>query len=323
MSNKIKFARSVNKNNIPAILDYGEPGYIKGQEMIIGNGDGTGFIVNDWNNLINKPDVEDTIVTIIAGELIPAYTPLAVNSSGQGIIADKSSTARARVYGFSLNSGDVGDTINIQVAGDITNLDWSFTPGMTYYLGQTGALVNTYLGFVSTDYVSPLGIAKSATTLAVNIELGFSLGVLSVNGRSGSLTLTPSDVGLGKVENTPLSNYVKRFGNTTPQTEELLAYLTITGAQACRFDIFYYTEDMMNVRYETLLVAIGASDQITWNAVTTQDIGDTSGIKPVIGTNNSNIELGFDISSGDWMFAITAHPIVLGANTVLYTAKPI
>lgn len=320
MSNKIKFARSVNKNNIPAILDYGEPGYIKGQEMIIGNGDGTGFTVNDWNNLINKPDVEDTIVTIVAGETIPAYTPLAVNGSGQGIIADKSSTARARVYGFSLTAGNAGDTINIQVAGDITDPDWSLTPGMTYYLGQAGALVNTYLGFVSTDYVSPLGIAKSPTTLAINIELGFALGVLSINGRSGSITLTASDVGLGKVENVALSSYVKRFGNAVAQSEEVLAYLTVTGAQACRFDIFYYTADMANVRLETLLVAIGANDAITWNAVTTSDIGDTSGIAPEIGTSNSNIQLGFNITEGNWMFSATAYPVTLPGSTVGYSA---
>ncbi len=375
MSNKIKFARSVNKNSIPAILDYGEPGYIKGQEMIIGNGDGTGFTVNDWNNLINKPDVEDTIVTIVAGETIPAYTPLAVNSSGRAIVADKSSTARARVYGFSLTPGNVGDTINIQVAGDITNSLWSFTPGMTYYLGQAGALVNTYLGFVSTDYVSPLGIAMSATTLAVNIELGFALGVLSVNGRSGSITLGLSDVGLTNpiitakggtglqtigpadsllgvtdsgdrleykslvagdgivIDNTagvitisstssPASQQA-HFSNSVAIIEETLAFLTVEGALGCRFDIVYHTADMANVRCESIIATIGAADAITWNAVTTQDIGDTSGIAAVISTADSDIELGFEVADGSWFFAITAYPITTGTVTYLVAGIPL
>lgn len=323
MSNKIKFARSTNKNTLPEILDYGEPAYIKNQELIMGNGDGSGFTVNDWNNIINKPDINDHTTTIVAGEVISAFTPIAVGPEGTAIVADKSSTARARVFGFALESGNPGDTIKAQQSGDIENPNWALVTGMTYYLGQNGALVNTYLGFTSTDYVSPLGIATSPTALAVNIELGFALGVLSINGRAGSITLTASDVGLNKVENVPISSYVKRFGNTTPQTEELLAYLTVQGAQACRFDVFYYSEDMMNVRYETLLVAIGANDQITWNAISTQDIGDTTGIKPVIGTNNSSIEVGFDITSGSWMFSITAYPVLLGTNTVSYTALPV
>ena len=374
MSNKIKFARSTNKNSIPAILDYGEPGYIQNQEFIVGNGDGTGFTVNDWNNLLNKPDVEDTIVTIVAGETIPAYTPLAVNSSGEGIVADKSSTARARVYGFSLNAGDTGDTINIQVAGEIVNPSWALTPGMTYYLGQTGALVNTYLGFVSTDYVSPLGIAKSPTMLAVNIELGFALGVLSINGRSGSITLTPSDVGLSNPVRTTTggtglatigdasqvlgvnlagdaleyktikagdgikiedeanvitisaiaqSSRQAHFSNDTAITEETLSYLTVEGALGCRFDILYHTADMTNVRCESILATIGADDAIVWNSSTTQDIGNTSSIQPVFSTTSGDIELGFAVTSGAWFFVITAYPIstgvvnfvVLGATT--------
>ena len=372
MSNKIKFARSTNKTNIPQILDYGEPGYIKNQEFIVGNGDGTGFTVNDYNNLINKPDPLDHTVTIVAGMTIPAFTPIAVNASSQAVIADKSTTALARVYGFTLTAGDLGDTLLVQVSGDIENPAWNLSPGMTYYLGQSGALVTTYSGFVSTDYVSPLGIALTATILAVNIELGFSLGVLSVNGRSGSITLTPSDVGLsnpvratqggtglqtlgdadqllGITPNGLALEYKTlvagdgiaiekaagtitisatasvthpTFHNSTALIEETLAYLTVTGALGCRFDIVYHTANTANVRCESILATIGADDTINWNATTTQDIGDTSGIKAILGTTSGDIELGFDVTSGEWFFVVTAYPIALGAVNYVVAGVP-
>jgi hypothetical protein len=53
-SNKIKVARSTTRANLPT-LDYGEVAYVKNQELLVGNGDGTDFVVNDYSNLTNKP----------------------------------------------------------------------------------------------------------------------------------------------------------------------------------------------------------------------------------------------------------------------------
>jgi len=99
--------------------------------------------------------------------------------------------------------------------------------------------------------------------------------------------------------------------------------LTITGARACRFDVLYYTQDMLNMRMETILVAVGANDAITWNAVRTSDIGDTSSITPVMSTDNASIELGFTITAGEWMFTVTAYPTSLPGNSPSYATLAI
>lgn len=55
MSNKIRIARSVSRANLPSVLEYGEFGFINDTKLIVGNNNGTDFVVNDWNNLINVP----------------------------------------------------------------------------------------------------------------------------------------------------------------------------------------------------------------------------------------------------------------------------
>ena len=55
MSNKIKIARSTTRANLPPSLDYGELAFVNAHRLIVGTSEGTDFVVNDWNNLINVP----------------------------------------------------------------------------------------------------------------------------------------------------------------------------------------------------------------------------------------------------------------------------
>jgi hypothetical protein len=173
MSNKnlIKFARSMTRNNLPVSLDYGEPAYVKNAEFIIGNGDGTEFVVNDFNNLTNKP---------------AAANP--------------------------------------------------------------------------------------------------------------------------------------QFNCITPQTGEILNYLTINNVRACRFDIVCNSSDLSNLRMESIVVVIGASDTISWNSTSTQDIGNTSGIQPVLTASEGSLALGFAITSGSWIWSVVCYPVATAGATPTYTA---
>jgi hypothetical protein len=407
MANKIKVARATTRQNLPHILDYGELGYVKNSQLLVGNGDGTEFAVNDWNNLINRPTGD--FVSIIASDNLAPFTPVAVDENGHAVVADKGSELRARVYGFTRSSAYSGFSVSLQIGGNITNPAWFLTAGTTYFLGTAGDLVPSTAGFIATDIIAPLGIALDAHTLALNIEMGYLPGVTSMNGRAGAITVTKADVGLANVENTKLSTWIgttnisivgvitsgtwngntitvdrggtgltapgaantllgvaadgqhleykelvagdgisftydagkitvsstgatskAEFYSTVPITEEVLNFLTLSGAGACRFDVVLYTEDMHNVRFETLLVAVGADDTITWNSITTQSIGDTSAIQPVVSTLNFNIGLGFTVDSGSWMFSISTYPVtrpgyVVSATTPTGTtsiAKP-
>jgi hypothetical protein len=394
-SNKIKIARSLSRGNLPNVLEYGEPAYVKNAQFIIGNGDGSEFVVNNWNNLINRPTGD--FVSITAGDNLAPFTPVAIDENGHAVVADKGNELRARVYGFTQSSASTGSPVNLQISGNITNPAWSLITGTTYFLGTAGDLVSSTAGFIATDIIAPLGIALDTHTLALNIELGYLPGVTSMNGRAGAVTVTQADVGLANVENTKLSTWigttnistvgvitsgtwngntitVDRGGtgltapgaantllgvaadgqhleykelvagdgisftydankitvsssqpqfNTLIQTNDVLDYLTVAHSLACRFDVVYYTEDRVNVRFETILATIGANDTVSWNAITTHEIGDTSGITSIISADTMKIVYGFGITSGSWRVSVVPFAIALPGLEPTYAALPI
>lgn len=64
MSNKIKIARSTTRANLPTVLEYGEFGFVNAKKLIVGNNDGTDFVVNDFNNLLNVPDFANAVTSV-------------------------------------------------------------------------------------------------------------------------------------------------------------------------------------------------------------------------------------------------------------------
>lgn len=224
MANKIKVARATTRQNLPSVLDYGELGYIKNSQLLIGNGDGSEFILNDWKNIVNRPTGD--FVTIVAGDNLTAFTPVAVNENGRAVVADKGNELRARVYGFTRTSAYLGYPVELQIGGSLVNPAWSLTAGTTYFLGTAGGLVPSTAGFIATDIIAPLGIALDAHTLALNIEMGYLPGVTSLNGRAGAVTVTKADVGLADVENTKLSTWA---GTTSISTVGVISSGTWNG----------------------------------------------------------------------------------------------
>lgn len=172
--NRIRFARSVTRNNLPATLEYGEPGYIKNDRLIIGNDDGTEFIVNDWNTLKNKPDLAglETTVSFTADEAIQAYRVVRIKpSNGHVVRASRASLSTAHVVGIVTTDVTDQSAALVQSSGVVTNSNWSWTPGNYIYLANTvGDLTEDISGFSDTDARCLIGIAISATEILLDLE---------------------------------------------------------------------------------------------------------------------------------------------------------
>ncbi len=183
-SNRIKIARSLSRENLPSVLEYGEPAYVKNVKFVLGNGDGSEFVVNDWSSLLNKP----TSFSATAAEDIPAFRFVAQDSSGELILANRTSLAEATVVGISTEEILTDETGTVLRSGSITNPAWSLTPGLQYYLDTDGTIRST-VPDLSTDAVAAIGTAQTSTTLFVSLnaprlhDLGAPDGYTSINPR--------------------------------------------------------------------------------------------------------------------------------------------
>lgn len=104
--------------------------------------------------------------TIIAGQAV--YKDAA---SGEYLLADNNSaTAAARApKGIALNSASNDQPLAVLESGDIT-LGAALTPGVAYYLSDTPGGIGPVADLASGEYPCVIGIAKSATVLAVDIN---------------------------------------------------------------------------------------------------------------------------------------------------------
>lgn len=172
--NRIRFARSITRNNLPATLEYGEPGYVRNDRLIIGNDDGTEFTINDWNNLKNKPDLAglETTVAFTTDETIQAYRVVRIKpSNGRVVRASRASLSTARAVGIVTAEAVNQSTALVQSSGVVGNPLWTWTPGDYIYLSNTvGDLTNDISGFSDTDARCLIGIAISATEILLDIE---------------------------------------------------------------------------------------------------------------------------------------------------------
>jgi hypothetical protein len=219
-SNRIRIARSLSRENLPNVLEYGEPAYVKNAQFIIGNGDGSELVVNDWNNILNKPI--SSSFTATAAEDIPAYRFVAQDSNGKLILANNTSLAKATVIGIATAEILTDNSGSVTRSGEVTNPSWTLTPGTQYYLDINGNIIDTAPSG-TTNVVTALGTALTSTKLYIDPnaprlhDLG-TYGVTSVNNRVGPVTINSSDVGLSDVENTKLSTWVGTANVTTVGT---------------------------------------------------------------------------------------------------------
>lgn len=108
----------------------------------------------------------------LAGEAITAGKAVYQSSATKKwLLADSdSATAEARrAGGIALNGAALNQPIAVHVAGDIT-IGAALTPGTAYYLSDTAGGICPLADVGSGEYVCQLGLAKSASVLAVSIQ---------------------------------------------------------------------------------------------------------------------------------------------------------
>lgn len=83
--------------------------------------------------------------------------------------ADHATAAARQPRGIALNGASLGQPLKIQMRGDIT-LGATLTPGTTYYLSNTAGGICPVADVGTGEYFCTIGIAKSATVLAIGIN---------------------------------------------------------------------------------------------------------------------------------------------------------
>ncbi|WP_421579498.1 hypothetical protein [Shinella sp. M31] len=111
-------------------------------------------------------DIGTAGTTITAGQAV--YLDTATN---KWLLADtNSATAAARVASaIALNSASLNQPISLHKSGDIT-IGATVTAGVAYYLGGTAGTIVPVGDLTTGDYPQIIGIAKSATVLAVDFQ---------------------------------------------------------------------------------------------------------------------------------------------------------
>ena len=108
----------------------------------------------------------------IAGETITAGKLVYKSSTTKKwMLADSNSvTAEARqTQGISLNGASLNQPLKVHTSGDIT-IGATLTAGVAYYGSDTPGGICVVADVGSGEYVCLLGVAKSTTVLAVDIQ---------------------------------------------------------------------------------------------------------------------------------------------------------
>ncbi|RZJ44953.1 MAG: hypothetical protein EON87_08700 [Brevundimonas sp.] len=127
-------------------------------------------------------DITITAASVLAGENSNQKTGLAGEALTAGKVvyldgatntfklADNNAAAALRdAYGVALNGAAAGQPVAVHRSGDLT-LGAVLTPGVAYYLSDTPGGVCPVADLASGEYVVLLGLAKSASVLAVDIQ---------------------------------------------------------------------------------------------------------------------------------------------------------
>lgn len=107
----------------------------------------------------------------VAGATITAGQVVALNTTtGKYVLADADGAAGIdRPRGIALNGASDGQPLAIVKAGDVT-FNAVLTAGVSYFLSPTPGGIAPRADVLTADIVTHLGIAKSTTVLALDIQ---------------------------------------------------------------------------------------------------------------------------------------------------------
>ena len=80
----------------------------------------------------------------VAGHALTAGDAVYLGADGKVYKSDKNDETKANTIGIALESKGSGQSVSIQLAGSIAQIDaWSFNAGSQLYLGSSGAIIET------------------------------------------------------------------------------------------------------------------------------------------------------------------------------------
>jgi hypothetical protein len=143
---------------------------------------------------------------LASGVIINSAQAVALNSTGEAIIADNGAESTAIVVGFAQQS-DAG-SVDVQKFGRMTNAGWSFSDiGGPVYLGAAGALIQDVSVLVTGNIAIQVGTAINATTLEIGIGTPYKI---ELGSDIYYIPLTQS-ITAGDVAHAPSSDAIYQF----------------------------------------------------------------------------------------------------------------
>lgn len=109
-----------------------------------------------------------TYMTLIAGTPLSGHKVVKISPLGSAHYADSDNPADAgSVVGVTMNAALPGDPVNVQAAGELGEVSWSWTPGLPVFLGPAGTLTQVP---AATGFQLAIGVAVTPTKLIINIK---------------------------------------------------------------------------------------------------------------------------------------------------------
>jgi hypothetical protein len=127
----------------------------------------------EWLASLQGSGTGSTSIEAIADGVVNGHRAVRVTGSDKVALANSSDIATVgTVIGISTTAALDGDTVTIQVIGEIDEPTFNFTPGPVYFTA-TGALTQTV---PSSGYVQQVAVALDTTKIAVQLGIPIVLG---------------------------------------------------------------------------------------------------------------------------------------------------
>ena len=96
---------------------------------------------------------------------------IAINNSGQAVVADKRYADKKNVVGFAVESATATNPIKIQKIANYAKFpSGHLTAGLPYYLGDSGAVISDTNLILDTEHKVFIGYAISDTILDIQLH---------------------------------------------------------------------------------------------------------------------------------------------------------
>jgi len=139
-------------------------------------GQANGYAPLDADALIGAaylPDIAAIVTEEQAGAALGGQRLVKFNAVGDVVYVDSSVAADANlVIGMTTQAAGLGGTLNVLRLGNWTEAGWAWTPGAPLFVSTTGQFSES----LGSAFVQQVGVAQTATTIAIGIRLGLVRG---------------------------------------------------------------------------------------------------------------------------------------------------